>query len=306
MFPAVPLTQVLAAAESVTTTFERIPHDPIPIRGASALNTQELSRIVDRYNRHGFAIIQLAAGAATQESLLTFADALGLGEPFVPPLYLRGGNTAAKVSRISATSNVGTAYADHPSFGSTVGQRLHCDGTLQDIGYIKASLLLCESPAAEGGDTILFNASAAYARLAAIDLSAAAVLATQGVLIRQANFNGSTEMNAGPAFSAQGGRLVCRYCVTETDRWAVPDGAAEADLRRGIEFLRRASLPGSPHFRQLTLRAGQVIVFDNTRISHGRTPYRDSETHHRCLYRSLHLAHPRDVGTSAPGSAAPG
>ena len=65
------------------------------------------------------------------------------------------------------------------------------------------------------------------------------------------------------------------------------------DLQRGVDFLRAAALPGSRHFAQLKLEAGQAIVLDNSRISHGRTAYQDSNAQRRCLYRSLHLQHPR-------------
>ncbi|MER8072284.1 alpha/beta hydrolase fold domain-containing protein [Streptomyces sp. NPDC094034] len=296
MSPAIPLTELLAAARSVTTTFDLIPEEPVPVADAGALVPLELSQVADRYARHGFAIIQLPPGPFTDKSLLALAESLGLGEPFLPPLYRLGG-TVATVSRISAAANEGTVDADHPSFARTVGQELHCDGTLQDIGFIKASVLLCESPAAEGGDTTLFNASAAFARLLMTDAAAATALATPGVLIRQANVNGSTEVNSGPAFTVQDGQLICRYCVSGTDRWAVPADVTEADLWRGVEFMRWASQPISPFFARLRLGEGQAIVFDNTRISHGRSPYSDSKTQHRCLHRSLHLTHPRGVRT---------
>jgi alpha-ketoglutarate-dependent taurine dioxygenase len=284
--------EVLAAARAVRTTFEDLPRDPVGIGDPSVISERESAQIIDRYTRHGFAVLQLSSVAITPGTLLELAESLGLGDPFVPPLYTKGGNRPRSVSRISAASNLGTSDQSHPSFGRTVGQRLHCDGTLQEIGYIKASVLLCESPAAQGGDTTLFNSSAAYAQLAATDRPAAVALATPGVLIRQANINGCSDMNAGPAFSVRDGQLVCGYSVTETDRWAVPDGAPEASLYRGVGFLSHAALPGSPDFVQLRLGPGQAIVFDNTRISHGRTPYRDSEDRRRCLYRSLHLRHP--------------
>ena len=294
MPPGVPMEELLAAARSARTTFQLVPAEPVAMADAGAVTAVEAQRVADRYARHGFAILALPAGPLTEDSVAALAGSLGLGEPFVPPLYLLAG-AAPAVSRISAGSTAGTTDADHPSFGRTVGQELHCDGTLQDIGYVKASLLVCASPATEGGDTILFNASAAFARLARSDPAALAALATPGSLIRQANINGSTELNAGPAVTVQDGRLVCRYCVTGTDRWAVPAGVAAADLWRGVDFLREASRPGSPDFLQLRLDAGQAIVFDNTRISHGRTAYRDSGGNHRALYRSLHLAHPSDA-----------
>ncbi|HUO38540.1 MAG TPA: TauD/TfdA family dioxygenase [Mycobacterium sp.] len=284
--------EILAAARAVTVTFQGLPDVPLPLANAQSMGAAERQGIADRYDRHGFVVMQLPPGTLTPDTVLALAAALGLGEPLVPVLYRLNCSPPNPVARISAALNAGTADAGHPSFGRTVNQQLHCDGTLQDIGYVKASLLLCACPAAHGGDTLLFNASAAYAELASIDVRAAAALATPGALIRQANINNCDDLNAGPAFAVQDGRLVCRYCVTETDRWAVPRGATAADLQRGVDFLRAAALPGSPHFAHLRLEAGQAILLDNTRISHGRTAYKDSPTQQRCLYRSLHVCHP--------------
>jgi alpha-ketoglutarate-dependent taurine dioxygenase len=262
------------------------------------LTPAQADQIVGRYVRHGFAIIEVCV--ATPDTLGELAEALGLGEPFIPPLYTMNGRQAAKVSRISAAHNIGTEDANHPSFGRTVGQDLHCDGTLQDIGFIKASLLLCESPAAEGGDTVLFNSSAAFAKLTQTDPPAAAALTTPGSLVRRATINGCTDANWGPAFSVRDGHIVSRYSVTNTDSWAVPDGVHADDLYRGVAFLAAASRIGSRYHLRRRLDAGQAIVFDNTRISHGRTGYRDSPHWHRCMYRSLHLHHPRERVTEGP------
>jgi alpha-ketoglutarate-dependent taurine dioxygenase len=283
---------LLTAARSVVTTFAHTPSESVPVTNAANLSRGEAATIARRYARHGFAICE-HAGAVDSGTTLALAKSLCLGQAFVPPLYSMGGRKPPAVSRISASANSGTPDADHPSFGRTGGQELHCDGTLQDIGYVKASLLLCAMPAAEGGDTTLFNTSAAVAELAEADLAAARALAFPGTLIRRANINGCTDMNAGPVVAVQNGNLICRYCVTETDSWAVPDGVVEADLRRGIDFLAEACRPGSRNFLQLRLNSGQAIVFDNTRISHGRTMYTDSPGSPRCMYRSLHLRHPR-------------
>jgi hypothetical protein len=293
MNKAVTAAELLAAARSTTITFQGVSAEPVVVGDPVNVTQAEAGRIVWRYARHGFAIIQVESPNLTENTLVSIAGSLCLGEPFVPPLYTRNGNDAAKVSRISAARNAGTVDADHPSFGRTVGQELHCDGTLQDIGFVKASLLLCESPAADGGDTMLFNSSAAFAELTETDLRAAMALATSGSLVRRATINGCTDVNRGPAFTVHDGRLMSRYSVTHTDSWAVPDHVAAEDLYRGVEFLASAGRPGNPYYLQLRLDGGQAIVFDNTRISHGRTPYRDSPYRHRCIYRSLHLRHPR-------------
>jgi hypothetical protein len=105
-------------------------------------------------------------------------------------------------------------------------------------------------------------------------------------------------MNAGPAFAIRDGNLVTRYSVTGTDRWAAPADLGEAALWRGVRFMETASTPGSPYYLELILTADQVIVQANSKIAHGRTPYRDSPGARRRMYRSLHLHEPR---TREPG-----
>ncbi|MBV9451835.1 MAG: TauD/TfdA family dioxygenase [Streptosporangiaceae bacterium] len=293
MLGTVAARQLLAAASSVMLTIENMPDEPVRLGKISNLGLNEAREIMGRYVRHGSAIIRLDSETASPDTLVSLAEALGMDEPFLPPLYTMNGHSMPKVTRISAALNSGTVDAEHPSFGRTQEQRLHCDGTLQEIGFIKTGMLFCESPAAEGGDTTLFNSSAAYAQLVDEDLPAALALATPGVLVRRANINECVDENAGPAFTVQDGQLVCGYSVTDTDEWVVPDVVEPADLRRGIEFLDDASRPGSPYYRRLALGPGEAIILDNTRISHGRTAYRDSPARHRCLYRSLHLEHPR-------------
>ncbi|MEJ3746442.1 TauD/TfdA family dioxygenase [Actinomycetes bacterium KLBMP 9797] len=304
--------RLLAATRSVMLTFDGIPGDPVNVGDPARVSPAHAREIVRRYVRHGFAVCRLDADGATSTGILAFARSLCLGRPFLPPLYTKGGATAPQVSRISATHNTGTADADHPSFGTTAGQALHADGTLQDIGFIRSTLLLCAQPAAEGGDTILFNALGAFAELAETDLAAASALTVPGTLVRTANINGCTDSNAGPAFAVQDGKLIGRYSVTATDSWQAPDGVAAAHLHRGVGFLATASRPGSRYFTRLRLDGGDVILFDNTRLSHGRTPYRDAASRRRLMFRSLHLRHPRirvfvsDVTTNGAAAAVQG
>lgn len=294
-----------AAAKTVDVTFADVPSTPVPVSGFT-LSADEVAEVVRRYRRHGFAVLAGPPAEANVLAVETLTASLGLGAPFIPPLYTMEGGVSPPVSRISAAFNSGTTEAAHPSFSRTVGQELHCDGTLQDIGYVKASVLLCQSPAEEGGDTMLFNSSAVFAALVDRDPDAAAALAQPGVLVRRATINGSNERHLGPAFAVHDGRLLGGYSVTETDTWAVPEGTAEDDVCRGVQFLREAARPGDPSFLQFSLAAGEAIVVDNTRISHGRTAYRDSADRQRCLYRSLHLHHPRvAAGNTAKARTAP-
>lgn len=284
--------ELVAAAERVATTFETIPARPVVLGDVTSLGPDDETEIRRRYRDQGFCIVELADVAATPETLSDLGVAMRLGEPFIAPLYRLGSAKPDPVARISAGGNAGTALAVHPSFGRTVGQNLHTDGTLQEIGYLKAAILLCQQPALEGGETMLFNTTAAFAELMALDPDAGVTLTTPGTLVRKANINGSTDENRGPVVAVIDGELVGRYSTTATDSVAVPDGVDEEALRRGMEFLAEAARPGGRHYVELTLSAGQAIVFDNTRISHGRMAYLDAPDQPRCIYRMLFLRHP--------------
>jgi alpha-ketoglutarate-dependent taurine dioxygenase len=280
------------AAATSPTSFLDLPTEPVEVADAWQVRPA-VPRIVRRYRAHGFAVVRFAAEPWTERAVEELAAALDLGEPFVPPLYTRGDYASSRVSRIG-TSPATDRPASHPHFETTVGQDLHCDGTLQDIGVVRAAVLLCQSPGAEGGETTVFNAHAAFTALLAADPAAAQALTQPGVLVRRATFNDSDEVNEGPAVAVIEDRLVCRYCVDVTDEWASPAGSDPTALARGLEFLAAASRDGSEYTHQLTLAAGHALLLDNTRVSHGRRPYRDGPGRRRCLFRSLHLRHPDD------------
>jgi hypothetical protein len=285
--------EVLESASVVRTSFEGIPSEPVVVPGPGVLRGAALDEIVARYQRHGFAVAQLPASSSDPQRLLDLASDLGVGPAFVPPLYATGRYVAGMVNKIAAQPK---EAQDHPSFGRAVGLALHCDGTLQPIGLVATSMLLCHSPAAEGGENLLFNAVGAFADLSSCDEPAALALATPGVLVRQANMNGCSASHSGPIAAICEGRLVCCYSVSSTDRWELPDGVDPADLARGLAHMERAASGPGPHVAEVGLDFGQVLVLDNAVLSHGRRPYRDSWIEQRCFFRSLHLGRPGMAG----------
>lgn len=232
----------------------------------------------------GFALLD-AGQSPTEKDLLTLAGRLQLGDPFVPPLYRLPGNVqvaASGVSVLRATHRVDAPA--HPAT-ATIGQAWHVDGTLQPLGEVRTTLLLCVRPAAAGGQSTLFNATSAFLEVADRDRSAAAALLTPGVLVRIASVNGCADTTAGPAFGVVDGRLLTRYARTETDQWR-PEPGQEAALRRALAVLDELAGDGSPYRLDFTMTGGQGIVLANTRLCHGRTPYTDGPKP-RTLLRAL-------------------
>ncbi|MCD0449411.1 TauD/TfdA family dioxygenase [Actinocorallia sp. API 0066] len=98
-----------------------------------------------------------------------------------------------------------------------------------------------------------------------------------------------------PAFTRTGEGWVTRYSRTDTDHYQ-PLSGRDADLQRALGFLDRAAAPGSRYRIDLTLTAGQALLWANDRLGHGRTPYRDTADAPRLLRRGLFTLRPRQAG----------
>lgn len=242
--------------------------------------------VVALYIDTGYAVVQCPPDPGRPE-LSILARRLNLGEPFTPPLYRGSGHTGD--DGVSALTAVAGTSA-HP-FQSRDGQNLHCDGTLQSLGQILTTVMLCVRPAASGGATILFDAATAFGELCASDPEAAKQLTHPGALMRTSTL-AAGHATAGPAFAWRESRVITRYSVTATDTYHPRQPNEEPALRRALRFLTGAARPGSPHRCEFTLRAGQCLVLANGRVCHGRTAYRDEPGSARLLLRSLFTRRP--------------
>lgn len=289
------IEKLILASKKESTTFKNVPSNPIEVNDVKEISRSVIYELVNRYYKHGFATLDIKPGHVVinvVETIDIISKLLELGSPFIPPLYQQGDYKAEVISKISVDDE---SQRDplHPSFHKTRGLKLHSDGTLQKIGYIKTSMLYCKSPGVTGGESTFFNASGAFAALVYKDLSAAIALMHPRVFIRQANVNGCDDINRGPTFTIKNGEIFSAYSVTETDRWENVKGVNRDDITRGINFLDSLARPNSPYFFQFKLTTDQLLIFANAKISHGRTPYTDSPSTRRCLYRSLFLQQPK-------------
>jgi len=246
--------------------------DPVPVHAWDTIPAATGREVARRLESAGFALIQASQvpGRAAPQQL---ARQLGLGPVFTPPQYRDRPYTDGQ-----GVTRIGTdAAAAHPAFGQATGQHLHSDGTLQRIGEIKTTILLCARPARSGGTSHLFNSAAAFAWLLHEDPAAAAALTAADVLVRTSTLPDTRgQYSAGPAFAVADGRLISRYSVTGTDT-----------LDRGLAFLQQAARPGSPYYTELVLTAGQGLLLANDLISHGRAAYNDDPDCPRLMLRAL-------------------
>lgn len=281
--------------QSVLPVFASVPPQTIVAEDWSLSDLAAARAVVAQYAGAGFAIVQGPPDPG-REQLRALARALKLGKAFIPPLYRSSVHTGEDgVSAITAST-----ASPHP-FQSRGGQNLHCDGTLQCLGQIPTTVMLCVRPGASGGASVLFNAPAAFLELHANDSDAAEQLTHPGALVRASTLVAG-HATTGPAFRWDGDRLITRYSVTDTDTYH-PRCANDTDaLERALRFLRHAARPGSPHRCEFTLRAGQALLLANDRVCHGRTAYRDTPGGERLLLRSLFTRRPHLTAAAEDGS----
>ncbi|MEU4565476.1 TauD/TfdA family dioxygenase [Micromonospora sp. NPDC023956] len=245
-------------------------------------------RVVGSLDERGFAVVAMAEPGPPEAKLAALSAALRLGSPYVPALY-----------RFAETKEHSASYSDirsdpkdrHPAFSTTAGQSWHVDGLLDAIGHIRTTILYCVRPAHRGGDTLLFNAVAAFAELRDKDPAAADALCSPDALSRRSTIPAIDVSTTGPVFSVDGrGDLVTRYTDNETCTWNFSAGPP-GGLRRALAFLRAAT--DDPRYRlALRLAAGQALVFRNDRLSHGRQSYEDGPNGRRHLVRALYTEGP--------------
>ncbi|MEV7885142.1 TauD/TfdA family dioxygenase [Streptomyces sp. NPDC002817] len=280
-----PLIDTPVAATTELPDFSTVPHAPVEAGSWSIPNAGIRRRIAAEYRQRGYAIVHVPGSTPSHDDLAALADALGLGQPFTPLLYADSAHTLGGVSRLTAVPD-----AAHP-FQDTAGQNVHCDGTLQLLGEIPTTVMMCAAEAADGGLSYLVNLVDAYAELRRLDAEAAAQLAHAESLVRTSTFVDG-QFVAAPAFAEeQSGRWITRYSRTATDTYRSLPGQ-QAALDRALAIMDAAAMPGSSYRVSFTLRAGQALVLANDRLGHGRTAYRDDPARPRLLLRGLFTLRP--------------
>ncbi|MCX4966418.1 TauD/TfdA family dioxygenase [Streptomyces sp. NBC_00654] len=246
--------------------------------------------LVNDLECNGFAVATMEDFADGPEICLKrLSSSLGLGDPVVPALYRRENaeqyaNLYHEVQRNPADQ--------HPGFSTTDGQALHADGLADEIGKLKTSILYCVRAAHAGGETVIFNAVAAFDTLRESDAEAASALLDPCALERRATIPGVEASAIGPVFAIEpDGTVITRFTDNDTCAWNHSVGPA-GSLGRGLEFLREAAQ--DPRYRTaVRLARGEALIFRNDRVSHGRTSYQDSPRHRRLLVRAVYGRPPR-------------
>ncbi len=244
------------------------------------------------YKAMGFALVELPDTAI--DTVMSMARDLSLGEPYVPPQY-HGGAGLYDSTGFNYIQRKDESVGDgvHRGFSTSQSQALHVDGTLEPIGRVRTSLLVCCQPAHRGGETRIFDAVGAVAYLTRYGLSSVAPLFDPECL-RRSDVGRSQSSRLGPVFAFAGDELLTRFSVDNTSTWMVEsvDG-----LQDSLEMLLECAIPGSGLFISFRLESRQCLLLANDRVAHGRAAYVDGYGLPRRMLRGLFLNRPVYHGT---------
>ncbi|MFF2288814.1 TauD/TfdA family dioxygenase [Peribacillus butanolivorans] len=163
----------------------------------------------------------------------------------------------------------------HRAFQTNNDQKIHCDGTIEVLGKIKTSILLCAIPAAVGGETIIFNSVAAFYDLLENDNSryiASSLLDMQA--LKRVAVNRNNEEYIGPAFAIKNGEIISRFSLDNTCDWDYSFENVKL-LKEAYALLVDTIVPNSPFYIETKLKCSQGIIMANDKISHGRKGFID-------------------------------
>ncbi|WP_448202862.1 TauD/TfdA family dioxygenase [Azospirillum sp. sgz302134] len=248
-------------------------------------SSKKINEIQDDLRAQDFSVLHFEDverdGLAVQ--LVELAATLGLGEPYVPDLYQSYEGVA--YSSGFGLSDIGgpSAGADHPAFSQDTELDLHTDGTLEPIGVVRTTMLVCIQPAQSGGETVIERTSALLEGMDAAGRRVLEPLFDSRALRRHATVK--ERHSDGPVFATDGdGRIIGRYSVSPRDEWRYDDVPGLREARQLFET-RLAEASGVRHAIRLT--TGQALIMSNSRVSHARRRFQNAPGAPRHLMRGL-------------------
>ncbi|UOE58262.1 TauD/TfdA family dioxygenase [Priestia filamentosa] len=264
------------------------PLEPIVINDINCIANHEIEQIVSKYDEHGFVIYEINEKVDGDQLVYNIARAINLDDPYVPDHY-KNHSTMYKNNKLNVISSGNVN--NHKAFRGGNQQDLHSDGTVHEIGFIKTTILFCQSSATKGGESIIFNTIDAFYELLEVDLEAAIAMLHPRSLKRTADI-GFIESHIGPAFAIENDEIITRFTLDHTADWTygfenIPN------LKRAYEFLSSRAKEGSKQYMKFQLKDKQGIIMANDKIAHGRTAFIESEGAKRKLLRGLYLKRPQ-------------
>jgi alpha-ketoglutarate-dependent taurine dioxygenase len=253
---------------------ERLEDLIVEVRDPRQLSAAEHGAILERIARANFAVYaSAAAGDADKALVRSLGTQFGLER--LDPNFLADEDGISSITvREDPVRGEYIPYTDR-----ALGW--HTDGYYNPPGReIRAFVLHCVRPAAEGGETSLLDHEIAWLLLQDANPAwARALMAAQAMTIPARDATRAAQ--TGPVFSFDaGGALHMRYTArTVSIRWA-----ADADTTAAVDFLARLLGEHPPYSFRLKLRPGMGVICNN--VLHARSAFRDDAAAPRLLYRA--------------------
>lgn len=185
---------------------------------------------------------------------------------------------------------------------SSKGLQWHTDGYYNPPHQqVRAVLLHCARPAAEGGENALLDADLMYIALRDQDPALIVALQHPRAMTIPANIAAGREIRpeqSGPVFSLdpQTGDLHTRYTARKRSiAWR-----DDADTRRAVAAIEAFLQSDNAQVRHVRLAPGEGLVSNN--VLHNRSGFRDHDdpAHTRLLYRARYYQRVATAGGTTP------
>ncbi|BAV33587.1 taurine catabolism dioxygenase [Sulfuricaulis limicola] len=179
----------------------------------------------------------------------------------------------------------------------------HTDGYYNSAdNRIRAFVLHCVSPAAQGGENSLLDHEIAYILMRDANPDYVRALMAPDAMTIPANTEGGSETRpavTGPVFSVDpaGGNLHMRYTArTRSIEWK-----QDAATRAAVQFLENLLAGASPYVFRHTMAAGQGLMCNN--VLHNRTAFTDDAGRGiaRLVYRARYYDRVRGTNFNETG-----
>ena len=260
---------------------DAVPPRAMPIADIGDVSARERQQLLRQCATRNFALFRAATPPGdTEAALQAFGRRMGLLDLDQNLCAEDSGVTAITV-KPTATDHVYIPYTSRP-----LGW--HTDGYYNDTGHqVRAWLLYCAQPAAEGGDNELLDHEIAYIRVRDENRDWIRALMAADAFAIPSNTEGGEQIrpdHSGPVFSVSpvDGSLHMRYSARQRNVIWKDDPAT----RDAAAFLLDLFRGGDDHIYRYRLESGEGLISNN--ILHRRDGFRDAPADgaKRLVYRA--------------------
>ncbi|WP_135365021.1 TauD/TfdA family dioxygenase [Halosimplex halophilum] len=258
-----------------------LPED-ITVDGVEVFSSEFYQTAKEYYKESGLVRLQFEDLSQPFELLEQVARGFGFDSAFVPPQYSDSDGLHNDFG-INEISHDGGSESDHEGFLSNEEQSVHVDGTLEPIGSVPTTIMLCQSQAQSGGESRVFNSVGAFTQLVEEHPELANALCSTKTLTRS-DVDRSGNSKTGPVFDINESGLVTRFSLDNTSEWNLDE---VEHLQEALDWMENRLSLDSDFYTEFRLAPGDMLIVANHKISHGRNGYKDTEGNRRQLYRAL-------------------